>query len=169
MTMPNDAKTNDREKLYAMIEKVHIAMMTTVEPDGSLHTRPMGSQKADEEGNLWFFTEKNGGVAKNVAANPQIALGYSDPHGSDYVAVTGTATLTDDQATIDAKWSEILTAWFPKGKDDPNIVLVRVDPVRGEFWDTKSGLLYVLTSFVKSKLTGSGPADSLVDNEKVSL
>ena len=163
--MAND----DRAKLYDMIKKVRIAMMTTVEAGGALHTRPMASQEADANGDLWFFAEKGSAVEANVRANPQVALGFSDPHGSDYVAVSGTATLTDDRATIHDKWNEVLTAWFPGGKDDPKIVLIRVDPTQGEFWESKSGLLYTAASYVKSKLTGSGPAESLNDNEKVAL
>ena len=160
---------DDRAKLYGMIEKVKIAMLTTVEADGSLHTRPMANQESDANGDLWFFAEKGSAVEANVKGNPQVALGFSDPGGSDYVAVSGTAILTDDRATIHDKWNEILTAWFPGGKDDPKIVLIHVNPSKGEFWDTKSGLLYVVTSFLKSKLTGAGPAESLNDNEKVAL
>ena len=166
--MPNDEKRDDREKLYAMIEKVRIAMLTTVEADGSLHTRPMASQEADENGDLWFFTDRTESVARNVAANPQVGLGFSDPHGDNYVAIAGVGTLTQDRATIKAKWNEILKAWFPGGKDDPNLALLRVNPTRGEFWDTRSSTLTNVVGFVKAKL-GGGPADDLVDNEKVDL
>ncbi len=167
--MAHDEKQDDRAKLYDMIKEVRIAMLTTVESDGSLHTRPMANQEADENGDLWFFAERGSAVEANVQANPQLALGFSDPHGDSYVAVSGTGSLHDDRATIDAHWNEILTAWFPGGKDDPKIVVLQVNLSKGEFWDTKSGLLYTLTSFVKSKLTGTGPADSLQDNEKVAL
>ena len=163
--MAND----DREKLYDMIKKVRIAMLTTVEPDGSLHTRPMANQEADGNGDLWFFAEKGSAVETNVRANPHVSLGFSDPHGDDYVAVSGRGELTDDKATIAEKWNEVLTAWFPGGKDDPKIILLKVDASKGEFWDTKSGLLYTAASYVKSKLTGSGPAESLSEQAKVAL
>ena len=163
--MAND----DREKLYDMIKKVRIAMLTTVEGDGSLHTRPMANQEADENGDLWFFAEKGSAVEANIKGNAQVSLGFSEPHSSDYVAVSGTATLTDDRATIEDKWNEVLTAWLPGGKDDPKIVLIHVDANKGEFWESKSGLLYTAASYVKSKLTGKGPAESLNDNEKVAL
>lgn len=159
---------DDREKLYGMIEKVKIAMLTTVEADGSLHTRPMANNEADESGDLWFFTDKTESVAKNVAGNPQVGLGFSDPHGDNYVAISGTGTLVDDRATIDEKWDDILTAWFPGGKDDPKIVLLKVNPLRGEFWDTKSSTLTTVVGFVKAKL-GGGPANDLVDQGKVLL
>ena len=163
--MAND----DREKLYDMIKKVRIAMMTTVEADGSLHTRPMASQEADANGDLWFFAEKGSAMEANVKGNPQVSLGYSEPHASDYVAISGRANLTDDRATIHDKWNEVLAAWFPEGKDDPKIVLIHVNPEKGEFWESKSGLLYTAASYVKSKLTHSGPAESLNDQAKVSL
>ena len=166
--MANDHQ-DDREKLYDMIKKVKIAMLTTVEADGSLHTRPMANQEADANGDLWFFAEKGSAIETDVRVNAQVSLGFSDPHGNDYVAVSGTGTLIDDRATIADKWSDILTAWFPGGKDDPKIVLLKVTPSKGEFWDTKSGLLYTAASYVKSKLTGSGPAESLSDQAKVAL
>ncbi len=43
-------------KLYAMIKDIRIAMMTTIDADGMLHSRPMYAQEADEHGDLWFFT-----------------------------------------------------------------------------------------------------------------
>ena len=161
-------KHDDRAKLYEMIEKVKIAMLTTVEADGSLHTRPMGFREADASGDLWFFADKTESVAKNVAANPQVGLGFSDPHANDYVAVSGTGELVDDRATIDEKWVDSLKAWFPEGKDDPKIVLLRVKPDKGEYWNAPSSVLTIAVGFVKAKLTGK-PADDLVDQAKVEL
>ena len=162
--MAND----DREKLYDMIKEVRIAMLTTVEADGSLHTRPMGNREADANGDLWFFADKTESVARNVAANPQVGLGFSDPHGNDYVALSGTGSLIDDRATIADKWVDSLKAWFPDGKEDPKIVLLKVSPSKGEFWDTKSSILTTAVGFVKATL-GGGPANDLVDQGKVSL
>ena len=132
---------DDRAKLYEMIEKVRIAMLTTIEPDGSLHTRPMGNREADENGDLWFFADKTESVAKNVAANPQVSLGYADVKGNDYVAISGKGELIDDRATIEEKWTDYLKAWFPDGKSDPKIVLLRVTPDKGEYWDSPSSMI----------------------------
>ncbi len=48
---PNSAK------LYELIKDVQIAMMTTVDTDGTLHSRPMHGSKTDEHGDIWFFTK----------------------------------------------------------------------------------------------------------------
>jgi hypothetical protein len=48
--------------------------------------------------------------------------------------------------------------WFPGGKDDPNLLLLRVDGKEGEYWDNSglSGVKYVLEAG-KALLTGSRP------------
>lgn len=158
--------TSDRDTLYEMIDDIEIAMLTTVETGGSLHTRPMANQAADKGGAVWFFTEKDGGVAKNVKSNPKVSLGYAA--SGAYVALSGKAKLVDDQAKIDALWSKSVEAWFPKGKTDPNLVLLKVDPDIGEFWSFPSAPLSQAIGYVKAKLTGEA-ADDIGENKKVSL
>ncbi|RYG23898.1 pyridoxamine 5'-phosphate oxidase [bacterium] len=157
----------DRAKLYDLMEKIEIAMMTTIEGNGSLHTRPMANQKPDDNGDLWFFTEADGSVAQNIASNPQVALGFSDPKSNGYVAISGTGSVVRDRAKIDEKWNKDVEAWFPKGKDDPNIALIKVDPDRGELWDYPAGLISSVAAFVKSKIGGN--PDEIGDNAKVML
>jgi general stress protein 26 len=149
-----------------MIDDIEIAMLTTVETGGSLHTRPMANQAADPKGSLWFFTERDGGVIANVKSNPRVSLGYAG--SGAYVAVSGRGEMVDDRAKIDALWSEKVKAWFPKGKDDPNLVLLRVDPDTGEYWSFPSAPVSQAIGYVKAKLTGE-KADDIGENRKVAL
>jgi general stress protein 26 len=159
---------NPRDKLYKLIDEVKIAMLTTIEPDGSLHTRPMANQESDAEGNLWFFLDKTSALAQTIQKNSKVSLGYSDPGGDDYVSVSGTAALVTDRATIDDKWSEDVAAWFEGGKDNPNIALLKVNPSEGEYWDTSSSALATAIGYVKATL-GKGSGSDVVENKKVSL
>lgn len=55
--MTNDTdRTDGIAKIRELIEGIELAMMTTVGEDGSLHGRPMATQKAELGGTLWFFT-----------------------------------------------------------------------------------------------------------------
>ncbi|MBL8584780.1 MAG: pyridoxamine 5'-phosphate oxidase family protein [Rhizobiaceae bacterium] len=159
-------KHNDVDKLYEVIDDIEIAMMTTVEKDGSLHTRPMANQHADADGAIWFFTEKTGAVARNLKANPKVSLGYAS--SGAYAALTGTGRVVDDRRKIDELWSASVEAWFPEGKDDPDLTLVRVDPDLGEFWTFPSKPISQAIGYVKAKLTGQR-ADDIGDNRKVAL
>src|SRR5829696_9114291 len=79
------------QKLYELIKDVKICMMTTVEPDGSLHSRPMYNQEADEAGDLWFFTKLQSPKVTEISKDGQVNLGFSNPSKQDYVSIAGRA------------------------------------------------------------------------------
>jgi general stress protein 26 len=159
------AQTN-KSKIYDLIDDIKIAMLTTVDGRGGLHTRPMANQKAERSGSIWFFTDKDGSVASNISANPKLTLGYAA--SGAYVSVTGKGEMIDDRRKIDELWSEDVKAWFPKGKTDPNLTLLRVTPDDGEFWTFPSAPLSVAIGYVKAKLTGD-KADDIGEHKKVAL
>lgn len=156
------------EKLYELIQDIKIAMMTTIEPDGTLHSRPMYNHQADKSGDLWFFSRARSGKVSELSKDSQVNLGYSNPSSQDYVSVSGTAEIVTDKAKVKELWSEGLRTWFPKGPDDPNIALIRVHPSGGEYWDGPSQTVMQLYGYVKARLTGE-PPNELSDNKKVSL
>ena len=164
----NDRDNEGAAKLYDMIKDVRIAMMTTVEPDGELHSRPMYNQEADENGDLWFFTHLAEPKVMEISKDNQVNLGYSDPSKQHYVSVSGRAEIVRDKATIKDKWSEGMKTWFPKGIDDPQIALIRVRPVKGEYWDSPSSTMLHLYGYVKATLTGQPPTE-MTDQKKVNL
>ena len=155
-------------KLYELIKDIKVAMMTTIEPDGSLHSRPMWNHEADKAGDLWFFTRERTPKVNELAKDAQVNLAFSDPDGQNYVSVSGTAEILRDQATVKEKWSEGLRTWFPKGPDDPDIALIRIHPAGGEYWDGPSRTVMQLYGYAKARLTGESPTE-LSDNKKVSL
>jgi general stress protein 26 len=155
-------------KLYEMIKSVKIAMMTTIDTDGTLHSRPMHSQEADEHGDLWFFTQIQSPKVTEVSRDNLVNLAYADPDKQHYVSVSGKAEIVRDKAKIEEKWSEGMRTWFPQGTDDPQIALIRVHPVKGEYWDSPSSTVLHLYGYVKATLTGE-PPKNVGDQEKVNL
>ena len=153
-------------KLYELIKDVKIAMMTTVDTDGTLHSRPMYNQDADEHGDLWFFTKINSPKTTELSRDNEVNLAYSDPDRQHYVSVSGKAEIVRDRAKIEEKWSEGLLTWVPEGKDDPSIALIRVHPAKGEYWDSPSSTVLHLYGYAKAALTGQSPK---TEQEKVDL
>jgi general stress protein 26 len=159
--------SGDARKVYDMIKDVRVAMMTTVDADGSLHSRPMHTMKPDAQGDLWFFTRRSAPKTAEVARDHAVNLAYADPGHQNYVSVSGRATIVTDQKRIDELWSEPLRAWFPKGKDDPEIALVRVRPERAEYWDSPSSTIVHMVGYAKAAITGKPPQPG--ENAKVDL
>ena len=42
---------------------------------------------------------------------------------------------------LDQFWSPIIEAWFPQGKDDPNLLLLRMDLGQAEIWNSDLGFI----------------------------
>ncbi len=158
------------KKLGQMIKDIQFAMLTTVEPDGSLRSRPMAThQDHDKEfdGVLWFFTKGEAPKIDEVKQDQHVALSYASPEQSKYVSVSGTALLVRDKAKAAELWDPKYKAWFPKGLDDPDLALLRVDVAKAEYWDTPSSTVAHAIGLVKALATGKSHDPG--DHEKVNL
>ena len=144
----------DVKKLGSLIKDVGIAMLTTMEADGSLRSRPMATQKAEFEGTLWFFTREHSPKVDEVNREHRVNVSYSDPGHSRYVSVSGTAELSTDAAKIKELWQPLLKAWFPMGLEDPELALLKVTVDKAEYWDAPGSMVVKLVGFVKAIATG---------------
>ena len=167
--MTHDHRSHEgAQKLYELIDDVRICMMTTVEEDGRLASRPMYGLEADTAGDVWFFTRIESSKTTEISRDGHVNLAYSHPSKQHYISVSGRAEIVRDKGQMQNKWSEPMRTWFPEGKDDPQLALIRVHPERGEFWDSPSSTVIHLYGYVKAAITGS-PPNELSDNQKVDL
>jgi general stress protein 26 len=149
------ATESDTQKLAKLIKGIRVAMLTTQDDDGTLRSRPMETQSEKEfDGTLWFFTPFSSHKVDEVERQHQVNLSYADADKNTFVSVSGLASVSRDRAKIDELWSPALKAWFPKGKDDPDVALLKVDVSKAEYWDAPSSTLVKLVGFTKAALTG---------------
>lgn len=161
-----DSREDSIRKLKELIEGIDFCMMTTVD-GGHLRSRPMSTQVAEFDGEVWFFTRDNTHKIDEIEKDNRVCLGYSDPGDSTYVSVSGRAEVTKDRAKMEELWNPILKAWFPDGLDDPNICLMKVKVDQAEYWESPSGKVVQLLGFVKALATGQ-EAD-YGENKKIEL
>ena len=162
-----DAPDHDEgaHKVAELIKGTHLGMLNTTAEDGTLISRPMALQAIEFDGDLWFFTERDSRKVRQVAAHPQVNVTISSP--STWVSLTGTATVVEDASRKADLWNAGVEAWFPDGKDDRNIVLLRVQGESAEYWNTPGGRVASLISFAKAKVTGDRYSGG--ENERVEL
>lgn len=150
---------SELQDLWDKIKDVRVAMLTTTEQDGSLRSRPMYTQQAEFDGDLWFFTADDSGKVAEIRADSDVNLAYAEPKDSRYVSVSGKAELVKDRAKIDELWSPMLKAWFNGGKDDPHLALLRVRVSEAEYWDDTQSKMSQLFGMIKAA-TSSGTYES---------
>lgn len=168
MTTPKQTRDNDLQKLRELVKDIDFCMLTTVDEAGDLHSRPMSSNgDIDADGDIWFFTNASSHKVSEIAKLPKVNVSFADPDNQRYISVTGTAQLVRDQAKIDELWRPEFKIWFPEGKDDPEVALLRVSLEKAEYWDSPSSTIGYALSFVSSLVTGKQP--DLGENRKVNL
>ncbi|HEY7464221.1 MAG TPA: pyridoxamine 5'-phosphate oxidase family protein [Candidatus Limnocylindria bacterium] len=152
--------TAAQRELWDKLQGVRPAMMTTIDADGSLRSRPMWTQGDTFDGSLWFFSADDAPKADELARNPQVGLSYAAPDKDLYVSVSGRAKVVRDREKIDELWNTFAEAWFPDGTDDPHLALIRVDVDHAQYWEDKKPkvlqLAEILISVVRDVPPKSG-------------
>lgn len=149
MLTNDQSKKQAIDKLSEMIKNIEIAMLTTIEQDGSLHCRPMATQRTSFDGELWFFTKANSPKVTEVNQDHNVCLSYADARNNRYVCVTGRADLVRDRQKAQELWSPAYKAWFPEGLNDPELALLKVKVEHAEYWDSASSTMVHIAGFIK--------------------
>jgi general stress protein 26 len=157
-TMPNDHKHDSvgdaSKELWEKIKDVRIAMLTTADTDGRLHSRPMATQSGEFDGNLWFFTYEDSPKIDQVKDNPQVCLSYAAPDKDLYVWVSGKGELVHDKAKAEELWNPFAKAWFPDGLEDPRLALLKVEIEQAEYWSDNQPKALQIPRILTSAVTG---------------
>lgn len=150
-----ERREDNLQKLRDMVKDIDFCMLTTVDEKGDLHSRPMSSNgDIDSNGDLWFFTAASSHKVSEIEKLPKVNVSFADPENQHYVSITGRAQLVRDRNKIEELWRPEFKMWFPEGKDDPEIALLRISLEKAEYWDSPSSTIGYALSFVSSVVTG---------------
>ena len=149
-------KQNDISRVWDIIEKVRIGMLTT-RFAGGLRARPLEARADRDAGIIWFVTDVRGAKDEEIDAAHDIGLVFFDEDDRTYLSITGRASVTCDTAKAKRIWRKTDDIWLPGGPDDPNVHVLRVEPLKAELWDGPSSAAGVALEFAKERLTGEKP------------
>jgi general stress protein 26 len=151
----------ERAKLWGLIKDIRFGMLTTRHADGYLQSRPMTTQNSrlDENGTLWLFMSCLSDSAIDLRACPSVCMSYADTSADSYVSVSGDAHVSDDEAMKRELWTLPAKAWFPGGVGDPDLLLVRLDVQRADYWDVTESKIVQLWRLASAVFSGEPPVD----------
>lgn len=169
--MTDHKKTESREesikKIGEFINEIDFTMMTTIDDNGELQSRPMSTQKVEFDGTVWFFTYEDTTKIEHIKANQHINLAYSSPDDQTYVSLKGNAIMLKDRNKMEELWSPELKAWFPDGLETDGITLMKVTVETAEYWDSSSSMVAHAIGLISSVV--SGKQAQVGDNETVEI
>ncbi|WP_353931525.1 pyridoxamine 5'-phosphate oxidase family protein [Okeanomitos corallinicola TIOX110] len=138
------------QHLRQIIQNIDCTMLTTVDEDGSLHSRPMSIfNEIDTDGKLWFFTFANSHKVLEIERRQQVNVSFSAPDKQRYISISGTAELVRDRNKLAEKWQPILQTWFHQGLDEPNIALLKININKADYWESLSSFIPQTISFLE--------------------
>lgn len=150
---PTTSHADNITSLAEKIKGIRIAMLTTVEPDGKIISRPMATQEATFDGTLWFFTQASTPKVEQTQHNQHVNVAYAKPDVDRFISTSGTAELVRDRQQIHALWKPFLVAWFPKGEDDPDLALLKITIDSAEIWEGPSNPVVRFVGLAKAVIT----------------
>ena len=150
----SNMEIHDFKSIVGRIQDVKVGMFTTMCKDNQLRSRPMTTCEVEEEGFLWFFTSINSKLIDDLIEQDNVNISYTDINKNLFISIKGQAILVRSKTKIEKLWNPLAKAWFPKGLEDPELVLVKIQVTQAEIWDSGSSKIVILAKIIKAIVTG---------------
>jgi general stress protein 26 len=160
------SKTDNIDRVWDIIEKVGVCMLTTHFAAG-LRGRPLEARPDREAGLIFFVTDLHSAKEDEIEAAPDVGLVFIDSSDKAYLSITGRARVVRDAGQTKMFWRKSDKVWWSGGPSDPNVCLLRIEPLTAELWDGPASAVVTAFEFAKAKLTGEAP--NLGENRKVTV
>lgn len=95
------------------------------------HSEPMTAQlDKDAHHAIWFFLARGNRIAQGGAATGHVATKGHDV----FASLTGLLVPETNPSVREKHWNTVVESWFPNGKNDPNVLMLRFDIQDSEVW-----------------------------------
>lgn len=130
--------TTAKEKALKIMSKNDIGVLATVSGN-----KPVARYMSfySEEFVLYTITDKRTEKVEDIEQNPYafILLGYEEGLlDKDYVEIEATVSTSYNAELIDHAWNDYMDNQY-SGKDDPNILVLRMSPMKVTLKEKKGG------------------------------
>ncbi len=119
----------------ALADSPFVFLQMDNDPDTAV---PMTAQlDKDADSAIWFFTTRDSDLAKMGPATATFA-------GKDhkmFARFEGVLIEETSSERLDKQWNNFVEAWFPGGKSDPNMIMLRMDLGLAEIWSGDQSML----------------------------
>ena len=149
----------DAEKAFwDAVEKSNTGLLGLDQP--GYHAQPMTAFREEGTGTIWFFTRDDTDLARDagIGGGQSAMFHYGSKDQKVWACIHGELSVHGrDREIIDRHWNPVLAAWYPEGKDDPHLTVLRFDGEDGRVWVSDGGLIKFAFEIAKANLTKTLP------------
>jgi len=131
-----------------LMETSNAAYLTTIDYNGFPITRAMFNlrnteqfpefnelfQNHENKFVIYISTNTSSSKVEHIKKNPKISVYFCDPDDFKGVMLGGTIEIVDDVDLKRKIWLDWWTKYYPKGVDDPDYTLLRLNPKQVRFY-----------------------------------
>jgi general stress protein 26 len=141
------------QKLWKAIEH-HRTGMLGIAGD-SHHFQPMTAFVEPQTQTIWFFAPGDSDLVEAAGAGAKAMFHFQSREV--YASLDGRLSVDPDRARIEKFWNPHVAAWYPQGKDDPNLSLLRFEPTDAAVWLVEAGLVKYLFEVARANASNTTP------------
>ena len=149
---PEDSSRDAVEHVLELLRDFDTATLVTHTPESRLHGRPMAIASVENDGTLWFVTDRTSQKTAELEADSRVLVTMQSSRR--FLTANGEVAIVENREKVQELWKDTYKLWFDD-ENDPDIVLLRFSPTDAEYWDTSGarGLKYAFKA-AKAYLTG---------------
>ncbi len=148
-----------RERLYKEVDDARFGMLGVIKGGADQkHFNPMACYPEPETGKIWFFTKKNTDLVKDSGPQGAMAMFLVVSKDQEFQACIGGQLREQfDRGELEKFWNPHIAAWYPDGKDDPELTMLCFDASDADVWISKAGPIRYAYETAKANATHSVP------------
>ena len=105
------------------------------------HMRPMTAVTEGAQGPIWLFTTRQATLVTHLDIDTRAVASFVAKGHDLFASIHGRLAVSNDPAIIDRLWNPMIAAWYPGGRQDPDLTLLRFEAEDAEIWLSETGLL----------------------------
>jgi general stress protein 26 len=143
-------------QFFDALEDLPAGFLSVTDAGGT--ARPMTHYPDRSAAALWFFTSAGTALAAETGIGRQARFLVMDTGRGFYACVSGTLEPSQDDAARDRLWNPVVAAWFG-GKNDPDLVLLRMTLQEGEIWTSLDSRIQFGLEIARARLVPGARPD----------
>jgi len=132
--MPDDSEIEDSFWDSLRRDRTIMIRVTGLEGD---EPRPMTALIDGDanSGPLWIFSATDASLVHAcTTANTAVEAVFVSKRHALWATFGGHLSISNDRAMIEKMWNPYVAAWYEDGKDDPKLVLMKLEPTDAKIW-----------------------------------
>ena len=146
------------DSLFKAIEDTRVGMLGVAGGEPR-HMQPMTAYVEREANELWFFTYRDTDLVRDVnASGGHYAMFCVISKDREvYACLGGELEEHFDRERMERYWNPVVAAWYPEGKDDPRLTLLRMRLDDAQMWLSQAGPVRFAFEIAKANMTRDQP------------